>query len=187
MDETSPPQRYAPDRELPPYAFVGSDRFPHPRAHGAGHSRGEPEPEADPLDPHAWQENEAYLYGIDLFNHGFYWEAHEQWEAVWIASGREGTVAEFLKGLIKLTACGVKVRQDRARGIRRHACRAIGHFQRVIEEAGRRSYGGLDLDGLVVFAEDMLEDPEGFDPREEDRVAVVFDRPLRLEPDPARR
>ncbi|MFO7768448.1 MAG: DUF309 domain-containing protein [bacterium] len=182
MTHTAPSReplpRYAPGRDLPPYAFVGGGPFPHPRNQEGGHSLGEPEPKAAPLAPEAWEENEAYRYGMDLFNHGYYWEAHEQWEAVWVASGREGTAAEFLKGLIKLAACGVKVRQERNRGIRRHACRAIGHFQRVIEEAGRRSYAGLDLDELILFAEDILENPEGSGPDGGERVTVVFDRTL---------
>lgn len=45
-----------------------------------------------------------YLRGIDLFNHGFYWESHEAWEAVWISAGRRGSVADFLKALIKVAA-----------------------------------------------------------------------------------
>ncbi|MER9007639.1 DUF309 domain-containing protein [Mesorhizobium sp. M0862] len=24
-----------------------------------------------------------FRWGIDLFNHGYYWEAHEAWEPLW--------------------------------------------------------------------------------------------------------
>ena len=45
-----------------------------------------------------------------------YWEAHEAWEELWHACGRMGPTADFLRGLIKLAAAGVKVREGRPRG-----------------------------------------------------------------------
>ena len=104
------------------------------------------------MDPDRWRESETYLYGIDLFNHGFYWEAHEQWEALWVAAGKKGPVAEFMKGLIKLAACGIKARQGRARGIRHHAERAVRHFRKVREHAGSERFAGLALPVLEDFA-----------------------------------
>ncbi len=32
--------------------------------------------------------------GVDLFNHGYYWESHEEWESLWHAAGRRGVVAD---------------------------------------------------------------------------------------------
>jgi len=34
-----------------------------------------------------WQVSSDYLFGIDLFNHGFYREAHETWEHCGTLSG----------------------------------------------------------------------------------------------------
>ncbi len=31
---------------------------------------------------------DTYLYGIDLFNAQFYWEAHEVWESLWLVARR---------------------------------------------------------------------------------------------------
>lgn len=76
-----------------------------------------------------WSDCRPYLWGIDLFNYGCYWEAHEAWESLWHHCGRRGALADFLKGLIKLAAAGVKVRQRRAEGIRRHAARAAWLFR----------------------------------------------------------
>jgi hypothetical protein len=140
--------RYVPERPLPPYAFWGGGPHPHPRRDPEGHSHGQPEPDPPPLDPASWRDSDAYLYGIDLFNHGFYWEAHEQWEALWVAAGKRGPVAEFMKGLIKLAACGIKVRQGRPRGIRRHSERAVRHFRKVREETGADRFAGLPLPDL---------------------------------------
>lgn len=59
-----------------------------------------------------------------MFNAGYYWEAHEAWEGVWIAAGRQGLVADYVKGLIKLAAAGVKIREGSAVGAQRHLTRA---------------------------------------------------------------
>jgi len=37
------------------------------------------------LDPGAVSHHEAFRYGADLFNAGYFWEAHEIWEPVWLA------------------------------------------------------------------------------------------------------
>src|SRR3981081_2459548 len=42
-------------------------------------------------------------HGIDLFNSGRYWEAHEAWEEVWMPD-RKGPDASFYKGLIQIAA-----------------------------------------------------------------------------------
>jgi hypothetical protein len=115
--------RYCPQRALPPYSYVPG-LAPHPTSDPRGHSFGVHESAAEPLEETSFRSNATYLYAIDLFNHGFYWEAHETWEALWHAAGRRGPTADFLKGLIKLAAAGVKAREGRAAGVRQHAQRA---------------------------------------------------------------
>jgi predicted metal-dependent hydrolase len=41
--------------------------------------------------------------GIDLFNSGRYWDAHEAWEHAWMPD-RKGPDAGFYKGLIQVAA-----------------------------------------------------------------------------------
>ena len=123
---TKPP-RFCPDRPFPPYSYV-TGLSPHPTSDPRGHSFGHAEPPARPLDPSSWQTNADYLYAIDLFNHAYYWEAHEAWESLWHAAGRTGPTADFLKGLIKLAAAGVKAREGRAAGVCQHAERAAELF-----------------------------------------------------------
>jgi predicted metal-dependent hydrolase len=41
--------------------------------------------------------------GIDLFNRGLYWEAHEAWEEAWTPD-RRGPDGGFYKGLIQVAA-----------------------------------------------------------------------------------
>ena len=49
----------------------------------------------DPPDPEQWHLCRPYLYGIDLFNDGYYWEAHEVWEGLWHACGLRGQPRAF--------------------------------------------------------------------------------------------
>ena len=116
--------------------------------------------------------------GIDLFNAGFYWEAHEAWESLWHLCGRSGRMADFLKGLIKLAAAGVKVRENRRQGAADHARAAAALFRRT-GVAGER-YLGLPLDDLIRFADAIADDPPtGNDPTA--AVEIVFPFVLRPE------
>src|SRR5262245_13629335 len=137
--------RLVPDFPLPPYTYVPGQN-PHPTADPEGHSFGARHEEPGPVGPESWAASRPYLFGIDLFNHGFYWEAHEVWEGLWHACGRSGTTADFLKGLIQMTAAGVKVRQGVPRGVASLGAGAVELFQKVLDDlgAGRDRYLGLD-------------------------------------------
>jgi hypothetical protein len=104
---------------------------------------------APALDPDRWHDSEAYRYGIDLFNHGFYWEAHEAWESLWHAAGRRGPIATWLKALIKLAAAAVKLREGNAAGARRHANRALELLEEVRSQSGATaSYCGVRFEDV---------------------------------------
>ena len=60
------------------------------------------------FDPDKWHSCEEYLYGIDLFNHGYWWEAHEALEAVWAAAGRRTKTGFFVQGLIQVAVAHLK-------------------------------------------------------------------------------
>lgn len=141
------PPRYVPELPLPPYAHVPG-RTPHPIRDPAGHSHGLHHT-PPPLDPARWRDSRDYLRGLDLFNHGYYWEAHEQWEALWHAAGRRGPVADLLKGLIRLAACGVKAREGRPAGVASHAAGAARLFRAV----GAAELLGLSPAELLRFTE----------------------------------
>ena len=122
MSESTFRPRYLNDRAFPSYAYLPG-RFPHPVRDPGGHSFGLEEPNITPGDLLGSQE---YLWGTDLFNHGYYWEAHEAWEGLWQAA--EGDQRLFLKGMILLSASGVKVREGKRRSALRHASRAAEVF-----------------------------------------------------------
>lgn len=56
----------------------------------------------------SWQTQ--FLFGVDLFNHQFYWEAHETWEELWLPLAKEDPVRETLQGLIQASATLLKLR-----------------------------------------------------------------------------
>lgn len=103
--------------DLPPYTHVPGIT-PHPVSDPRGHM-GNADKQRKESSP-----ARMLAHGIMLFNRGFYWEAHEAWEHLWIALGRSGSEAEIVKGLIKLAACGVKCLEANSVGASRHASRA---------------------------------------------------------------
>lgn len=131
-----------------------------------------------------WKHSSDYLFAIDLFNHGFYWEAHETWEQLWIEFGRSGRDADFIKGLIKLAAAGVKAREGRAIGVQRHACRANELFRLVSDSLTDREdavrFGGMDLRSLCEAAESIAENSARIVESSDDLLTALL--PLILSP-----
>jgi uncharacterized protein len=148
--------RLVPEKPFPPYTFVPG-RSPHPFSDPAGHSFGVAHETPAPLGPEQWQQSQSYLYGIDLFNGGFFWESHDQWEGLWHAAGRKGTTADFLKGLIKLAAAGVKYLEGKPAGVTSHATRAAEHWREVAWSLGSHTdfFFGFLLQGLIALAEEI--------------------------------
>ena len=139
--------RYLPERSLPPYTYVPG-QTPHPIRDPAGHMYGHVPP-TPILRVDDWQQCPDYLWGIDLFNHGFYWEAHEAWEGLWHVAGRQGPTADFLKGLIKLAAAGVKSLEGNVIGRQRHLRRAVELLEAAATASGGRCMG-LELSPLCA-------------------------------------
>ena len=106
---------------------------PHPLRDPAGHSYREPKSlgqilEHPPSDVDLTWENlpsqSEFQWAVKLFNAGYYWESHEAWESLWHLAGRTGWLADYLKGLIKLAAAGVKL--ARAQSVRSGTTCAAG-------------------------------------------------------------
>ncbi|MSU78312.1 MAG: DUF309 domain-containing protein [Gemmataceae bacterium] len=139
---------------FPPYAYVPG-KFPHPHSDPRGHRFGsDVEPPEAPLAPD-WPRSLHYRLAVDLFNHGYYWEAHEFWEALWHAAGRTGIEATFFKALIQLAVVGVKIREGRPDGAIAHAQRAVELLTRVRDEFGAETLAGVSLRDLGANAESL--------------------------------
>jgi Domain of unknown function (DUF309) len=61
----------------------------------------------------------AFRYGLALHDNGFFWEAHEVWEAVWKAAPMNGRDRIALRALIQFANAGLKRRMGRAPAVRR--------------------------------------------------------------------
>jgi len=117
--------------------------------------------EAAPPDwePEGWRGNELYLFGVDLFNTGYWWEAHVAWEALWQTRERSDTAATFLQGLIQIAAALVQVRLKHPEGTRRLAAKGLRRLRAVSREAGKTRYMGVDVEAFAVAAERFFEKP----------------------------
>ncbi len=160
------PQRYAPGAEFPPYRFVPG-KAPHPFAHEGGWGHGVERPNPAFVHRGDWENSPSFLAGVDLFNRGWWWEAHETWEVLWhVVEGRDEVQHQLLKGLIQLAACSL----NRERGSDAGATRLLHSACELLEQAqlGARSAQvmGLDLADLRSRAVHALAAPvarvEGF-------------------------
>lgn len=127
---------------FPDYRFR-SGQNPHPTEDPTGHSFGLI-PENPPLlTAQNWSHHTAYLYGVDLFNQQYWWEAHESWESIWRLYHRTHTTAMYLQGLIRLSAAYLKSDARQRRGMLEHYTMATALLGDVLSE--HVSYMGLDL------------------------------------------
>ncbi len=151
------PARYVPDRELPPYTYIPG-RAPHPLSDPRGHSYGRESRDAQPAGGAGHAPSVEFLWGVDLFNHGYYWEAHEAWESIWLSAGRETSRGRFLQALIKLAAAGVKAREGRPAGIRRHAARARELLDGIPEDADSQNevIDGVSVQEARALCDEMV-------------------------------
>jgi hypothetical protein len=143
---------------FPPYSYVPGGPWPHPVRSPAGHSHGRTARAWRPATPNLGAVPASFLRGAELFDAGYYWEAHEVWEGLWHAEGRRGATADALKGLIKLAAAGIKVREGRESGVRTHARRAAECFAAARRQGGANPLG-LDLDQWIERARAIAENP----------------------------
>lgn len=120
------PGRFAPEIPLPSYGFVpGRNERPAEREL--------------PTDA-------AFAYGVDCWNAGYYWEAHEAWETLWIESRDP-----VLQGLIQCAAACVKLLQGNRDAFERVRTRALA---RLVES---QDYG--DFAAAFASVDDLDDRP----------------------------
>jgi hypothetical protein len=133
-------------------------RDPHPTRDPEGHSHGAEERPADYFAPERWRENEDYLFGVDLYNHGYLWEAHEAWEGLWHRAKHDTAQALYLQGLIQCAAASLKIPMGQPRGLERLTSLGTEKLERALAEPApdsvRPGYMGLDV---AAFVESMRE------------------------------
>ncbi len=120
---------------------------------------GQGDPIAEPIDLQHPENNNFLRYSLDLYNHGYFWESHVYFEALWNAHGRTGSVADFLKGMIKLGAAGVKLQINQPTNAHVHFLRAKELFESVMNAEGS-NFLGFDLGDIIAKINSALNSTE---------------------------
>ena len=129
--------RYAPHLVFPDRPYRPGEG-PHPKTWAA------PTPPPPPLTHAGFAGHEEFLFGVDLLNHGFDWEAHEAWEDIWRVTPKGSPERLLLQGLIQVAAAKVKRTADARR-------ESLGLAERATEKLRRAAEGGPEvLCGIVV-------------------------------------
>ena len=81
--------------------------------------------------------------GVELFNSGLYWEAHEAWEQDWIPD-RHGPDRGFHKGLIQVAAGCLHATRRNRRGTLNKWRSGLAYLQPYLP-----AHRGLDLEALA--------------------------------------
>jgi hypothetical protein len=129
-------------KSFPPYRFIPGQN-PHPTENPQGHSFGVSSGKVVDIDPHLWFVNETYLFGVDLYNHGYWWEAHESWEILWKQSKKDYVTRNFFQGLIKVSGAMLKWYQNKPVGVELLYSGGIEHLKETCHEY--ETFMGVDL------------------------------------------
>lgn len=84
--------------------------------------------------------------GLELFNAGRFWDAHEAWEESWMPD-RHGPDGDFYKGLIQLAAGYLHASRRNRRGALNKLRGGAGYLERY-----RPNHLGVDVESAVTAA-----------------------------------
>ena len=146
--------RYTP-RPLPSYRFVPG-RSPHPRRDPHGHSYRQPESKLEAFPSNRWSESDDYLYGVDLYNFGYWWESHEVFEALWHAAGHATMEGRFFRAIIQIAAAHLKRAMGRDQPALRLCRRGLDRLAEFPEV-----YMGLDVAAFAETVRASFSDSRG--------------------------
>ncbi|HUF18750.1 MAG TPA: DUF309 domain-containing protein [Thermoanaerobaculia bacterium] len=83
-----------------------------------------------------------FAEGVDHFNAGRFWEAHESWEVLWLPARTD--MRQFLQGLIQLAAAYLHLGRSNLSGSIRLYDAALSRLEGFPAE-----YCGVDLESLL--------------------------------------
>lgn len=85
--------------------------------------------------PAFWHEDVVYLYGVDLFNAHYFWEAHEVWERKWIFfKAHHESHAAWMQGMIQIAASFCKGVQNNPQGMQTNLEKGLDKIKQYIQE-----------------------------------------------------
>jgi hypothetical protein len=98
--------------------------------------------------------SEAFRDGLLFLERGFFWEAHEVLEAVWMALPPDRPERRFVQGLIQLANGWLKLRMDRPKA----TLRLSGLARDLVASADGGSIMGVDRSGILDAIDRMESD-----------------------------
>lgn len=98
----------------------------------------------------------GFRWAVDLFNHAYYWEAHEAWERLWLLASKGSSSRLVLQGLIQFAAAMLKAGQGQWESFASLRKKASQKFTKAAENV---DYGQVDWDSgplvsrMILFGE----------------------------------
>lgn len=105
------------------------------------------------MPPEQWRDSADYLFGCDLYNHAYWWEAHEAWEALWQACDKRSTQGRFLQGMIQAAACHLKLHMASPSGVERLRESSVEYLRGAAADIDGEAYMGLDVRAFQLALE----------------------------------
>ncbi len=174
MKKICPSTSFEPlNRDFPAYAYLPGHK-PHPTNHPDGHMYGQSRDPIGVILHDSAFVHPLFLRGYDLFNHGYYWEAHEEWEVLWNAIGRSGLAAATIQSLIQICAAAIKFRQGNSMAVERLLARARARIEEVVRSDTKMLW---DIEPILEWLKAPALVPEDAIDLSQ-AVQVVFVRPI---------
>ena len=110
-----------------------------PHAYIPGQTPRHPEDLFDPvkssvrrgMSPEDLAVSEAWQTGLHYYRTGYFWEAHEVLEAVWLATGPNSVERRMVQAVIQLSNAALKARMGRTNATRRLCNIAAAHLAEI--------------------------------------------------------
>ena len=147
--------RYQPRRPFPPYRYVPGLQ-PHPMRDPTGHSYEPRQQSSLPTEwnPAGWRSLSDWLWGVDLFNAFYFWEAHEAWERLWASKPKTSIPALMLQGLIQIAAALLQTHLGSLSGASNLARNGLDKLARAANTSP--TLLGLDLNHTITNFRDYF-------------------------------
>ena len=140
-----------PDITLPGHAYVPGETERHPEETFALYHASV----AQHMSPEDLQETLSWRAGLVFLDNGFFWEAHEVLEPVWMATPRDSAEHQMVQAVIQIANAALKLKMRRPAAAKRLCHRARDHLRAA------RSSGGEVVMGQSV--QDMLSRVESIE------------------------
>lgn len=126
----APPPLRRPEVGLPAYRYVPGLQ-PHPIKGIGGHRHLVGARDDAPLGL-PWWAGWRFGHGLDLIDHGYYWEAHEALEHLWHGDPDDAQRRALLQGLIQAAASALTLHLGRLEAGARLAARSVARLRAAL-------------------------------------------------------